>query len=258
MLICATSGLYLSGMVFNDVFDRRADAMERPQRPIPSGRVSLYAAVIMGMLLMLLGVTAAALVGRHTLMVAVMLAACILGYDIGLKRTPLGPMAMGSCRFLNILMAASTERPRIGEIWSLPQVWVAAGMGVYIVGVTWFARTEARLSSRVQLALAAGIVNLGLTILLAWVLQSPNGQRVSALLALGVIVLTIDRRLLIAISDPVPALVQAAIKTALLSIIMLDATLIFARLGPQGVGYAIVVAALVVPALTLGRWIRLT
>ncbi len=39
-LLCASSALYLAGMVFNDFFDRRIDAVERPKRPIPSGRVS--------------------------------------------------------------------------------------------------------------------------------------------------------------------------------------------------------------------------
>ncbi len=39
LLIGVSALLYLSGMVLNDYFDRRQDARERPQRPIPSGRV---------------------------------------------------------------------------------------------------------------------------------------------------------------------------------------------------------------------------
>ena len=38
------SMLYCAGMVLNDYWDRHIDAKERPQRPIPSGRVSLNAA----------------------------------------------------------------------------------------------------------------------------------------------------------------------------------------------------------------------
>ena len=41
LLLISSAGLYLAGMVFNDVFDRRIDARERPNRPIPSGRVPL-------------------------------------------------------------------------------------------------------------------------------------------------------------------------------------------------------------------------
>ncbi len=258
LLLGATLGLYLSGMVFNDVFDRRADAVERPQRPIPSGRVSVRAAAICGVCLMLGGLAAAALVGRNTLIVAGLLALCILAYDGGLKRTPLGPLVMGGCRFLNIIMAASSDWLRFEQLWWRPQIIVAAGMGAYIVGVTWFARTEAQRSSRLQLALAAVVVNLGLAILLGWVAASPSQEKTAVFFAMGVIVLTINRRLLAAVADPVPARVQAAIRTSLLSIIMLDATLVFAKLGPEGSGYAIAIALLVVPAMTLGRWIRFT
>ena len=38
LLLLASSGLYLSGMVFNDVFDRRIDAQDRsfPAHAVPS------------------------------------------------------------------------------------------------------------------------------------------------------------------------------------------------------------------------------
>lgn len=258
LLVGATSGLYLSGMVLNDVFDVRQDAAERPQRPIPSGRVSRRAAAILGAILMLGGLTCAAVVGRNTLIVAGMLSTCILAYDGGLKRTPLGPIVMGGCRFLNIIMAASSDWLRFEQLWWRPQLWVASGMGVYVAGVTWFARTEARQSSRGQLALATGVVNLGLMILLGWAGQWPSQHKPAVFAVLGVIVLTINRRLLLAISDPAPARVQVAVRTALLSIIMLDATLVFTKLGSQGAMDAAAVAALLVPALVVGRWIRLT
>ena len=47
-LLIASSCLYLSGMVLNDVFDREVDARERPKRPIPSGRISVKSAAILG------------------------------------------------------------------------------------------------------------------------------------------------------------------------------------------------------------------
>jgi hypothetical protein len=59
-LMVASAGLYLSGMVWNDVFDRKQDAEERPRRPIPSGRVSLLAAVIFAVVLLLIGLGGAA------------------------------------------------------------------------------------------------------------------------------------------------------------------------------------------------------
>ncbi len=42
-----------------------------------------------------------------SLVVALVLAACVLAYDAGLKRTVLGPEAMGACRGLNLLLGLS-------------------------------------------------------------------------------------------------------------------------------------------------------
>ena len=39
-LVASSSCLYLAGMALNDYADREIDAVERPGRPIPSGRVS--------------------------------------------------------------------------------------------------------------------------------------------------------------------------------------------------------------------------
>ena len=35
LLLASSFGLYLGGMVLNDVFDAKLDAVERPERPIP-------------------------------------------------------------------------------------------------------------------------------------------------------------------------------------------------------------------------------
>src|SRR5262249_41935882 len=51
MLALASGCLYLAGMVWNDFFDRAEDAESRPLRPIPSRRVSVRAAVLLGIAL---------------------------------------------------------------------------------------------------------------------------------------------------------------------------------------------------------------
>ena len=47
LLAAASCLLYLSGMILNDVFDAEVDAKERPERPIPSGRITHRAAAAM-------------------------------------------------------------------------------------------------------------------------------------------------------------------------------------------------------------------
>lgn len=258
LLLGASSCLYLSGMVWNDVFDREVDAVERPARPIPSGRIPVRHAQQFGGLLMLVGVGLAAAASARSLLVAGLLVAAILMYDKTLKRTGLGPLAMGSCRFLNVLLGASTvPGPSVLAV-PASTVWVAMGLGTYIVGVTWFARTEARLSQRGHLVGAMLLVNVGLATLAGWVVHQPGVERSSVLLALAIVALTINRRLAAAVTLPTPERVQPAIRTMLLSIIVLDATLIAHRLGADGIGYALATVLLLVPAITFGRWIRLT
>ena len=57
-LSIATIGLYGGGVVFNDVFDAELDKVERPERPIPGGRVSLAGATLWGIILLLTGILA--------------------------------------------------------------------------------------------------------------------------------------------------------------------------------------------------------
>lgn len=265
-LLLASAGLYLAGMVLNDVFDRARDAAERPQRPIPSGRITPRQAVTLAALLIAGGLAAAWAASTWSLVVGLLLLLCILGYDGGLKQTPLGPLVMGLCRSLNVLLGTSSAAAWFTQLFNPPQSYIAAALGVYIVGVTWFARNEAAESRRSQLVAAAVVINLGLAGLLLLTYDpaarlmnwNGGGDEMMALILLAVIALTIDRRLTTACINPEPSRVQIAVKTMLLSLITLDAALIYFKLGPAGVIPAACVVALLVPAVLLGRWMAIT
>src|ERR1700754_5168583 len=64
ILCISTACLYGGGIVFNDVFDADLDKIERPERAIPSGKVSLQQASIFGSVFLLTGIIAAALVSQ--------------------------------------------------------------------------------------------------------------------------------------------------------------------------------------------------
>jgi len=188
--------------------------------------------------------------------VAIVLCVLILGYDGGLKKTPLGPLAMGSCRLGKVLLGASAVNS-LPELFALPQLPVAIGLGTYIAGVTWFAQQEATVSRRGALLAATGVINGGVLGLAAFVYKSALwDHRIRALAILAVILLTINRRLLSAVAQPSPQLVQYAVKTMLLSLVMLDATLVYAFNGHEGLALATV--ALLLPALGLSRLIAMT
>ncbi len=268
-LLGASASLYLSGMVFNDVFDINQDSIERPNRPIPSGKVSSKSAIVFGMILMGNGVACAAMASMNSLYVALMLCTSILLYDRWMKRTVLGPLFMGSCRFLNIILGASSAATMFPAVFQNPHLWVGLCMGVYIAGVTLFAKREAKTNSRSPLLFALFVINVGLAGLVLWMtdITSRMGLFVvpgalldplPVLFLWGVITLTINRRALAAISNPIPEKIQPAIGSMLLSVIMLDAMLIYFKQGPPGIPYAVGTVCLIIPAVLGKRWIPLT
>ena len=108
-LAAASASLYWAGMALNDYADREVDAVERPMRPIPSGRVTPRFAFGLAAGLTAAGVGLAGLAGgRRAFGVAVPLAATVWAYDLVLKATPAGPAAMAAARGLNVLMGAGT------------------------------------------------------------------------------------------------------------------------------------------------------
>jgi len=255
LLLAASVCIYWTGMILNDYFDRDVDSQERPGRPIPSGRIPAGSALKLGVMLNVAGLGLAACAGQLSLQIALLLTLCVWLYDGVLKKTPVAPLLMGSCRLFNVLLGASASPT--GAMWWCPQMHVAIGLGIYVCGLTWFARQEAKTSARPQLISASFVINAGLATLFGFVHTAPdNSQRETAMFVLAVISVTIVRRLLRAISQPEPARVQTAIKMMLLSLIMLDATLILFATGTPAL--AIAVALLMVPAFLLARWIPMT
>ncbi|WP_045296226.1 MULTISPECIES: SCO3242 family prenyltransferase [Streptomyces] len=131
--------LYEAGMALNDWADRDVDAVERPHRPLPSGRIRPAAALTAACALTGAGLALAASAGRPALAVAAPLAATVWAYDLGLKHTPAGPVAMGAARGLDLLLgaAATTGRTR-------PALPSAALLGTHTLAVTTVSRQEAR------------------------------------------------------------------------------------------------------------------
>jgi 4-hydroxybenzoate polyprenyltransferase len=107
--VTASVCFYAAGLISNDVFDAAEDTRDRPDRPIPSGRVSRTAA---GIVAVALAVTGLALV--PTLIGVALLTAIIL-YNAGGKRIPVvGAVNMGLCRGLSLLLGAASFHPAAG------------------------------------------------------------------------------------------------------------------------------------------------
>ncbi|MFE5186542.1 SCO3242 family prenyltransferase [Streptomyces sp. NPDC056628] len=129
--------LYEAGMALNDWADRAEDAAERPHRPLPSGRIRPSSALAAACALTAAGLGLAAGAGRPALAVATPLAATVWAYDLGLKHTPAGPVAMAAARGLDHLLgaAATTGRPEAA-------LSSAALLGTHTLAVTAVSRRE--------------------------------------------------------------------------------------------------------------------
>ena len=126
-LAAASVCLYWAGMAANDWADSELDAKERPERPVPSGRVAPGTAFRAAAGLTASGVALAGLAGgRRALAVAVPLAGAVWAYDTTLKDTALGPAAMAACRGLDVLLGASTGSTARLRRAAVPALTVAA------------------------------------------------------------------------------------------------------------------------------------
>ncbi|MCZ2344007.1 MAG: UbiA family prenyltransferase [Bacteroidales bacterium] len=269
LIIMLSSGcLYLSGMIWNDIFDRHEDAKTQSFRPIPSGRVRLRHAVALGVAFMALGLTLSSLSQEftsdfghtappggqpHSLSIALSLSLSILLYDVYFKWTPVGPVCMGFCRFLNVLLGMS-----VGGVPILADplyVHLASVVGLYIVGVTWFARTEEVDSNRIHLLLASSVMALSLMLAVILPVHLPLGK--TAWLFLYLLVL-FGFRIGIPIASAIrrrdPKSVQVAVKRCILGLVALDAVLATAFIGWPGLS----ILLLLIPARFLGRWVYST
>lgn len=269
-LLMASGFLYTAGMVLNDVFDLEVDRRERPTRPLPSGQISWGWARTLGFGLLLGGVAVAWGTGyldsRVDVMhwksgaVASILAVCVLSYDAVLKKTMLGPIAMGACRFFNVLLGMSLASQ--GE-WGFDvvQLTIAGGIAVYIVGVTYFARTEAVESNRGSLMFATAIMAGGLALLAYFPFVGETPPRVLFKspyywpIAVLLLAFPIIRRCSSAVMTPSPQNVQGAVKHCIFSLILLDAAVVLALCGPT---LAIGVLLLSVPMYLMGKWVYST
>ena len=147
--------LYWAGMALNDWADRDLDAVERPERPIPSGRVRPRQALGVAVGLTAAGVGLAALAGgRPAAVTAVALAGTVWAYDTVLKDTSAGPVAMAAARGLDVLLGASASgRTRAGLV-------PAGLLATHTAGVTLLSRGEVHGTQPRTASLAGGVTVL--------------------------------------------------------------------------------------------------
>lgn len=244
----ASTALYWSGMVLNDCFDLAEDRRERPNRPLPAGRIPLRRAWALGLGLMAIGVALSALAGTPSLWVALVLGLGILAYDGLLKGGRLGPPAMGACRYLNWLLGLSVMPLTVDhQLLALP-VWL------YTTAVTVLAGSETGGAKRRTTADTTALLGMAAFLIAALTLTGRLNEPL-VLIALALAGAPLAYWLRVMTADGSPAAVQTMVRRLLMGMIPLDALLLL------GTGHWLVAAALLlllVPGRRLARHLYVT
>ncbi|KAA9354983.1 UbiA-like protein EboC [Larkinella humicola] len=216
-LCLSTVGLYGGGVVFNDVFDAELDAVERPERPIPSGQVSLGQATLLGSVLLLIGMVAAWMVNPTAGGLAIAISVASLVYDkFGKHNAIIGPLNMGLCRGLNLVLGISVLPDQV-------PLWASLGVIpiVYIAAITMISRGEVHGGKPMVLRVAGLLYGLVIGCIGAIAQQQHQlGTAIPFLLLFGFFIFP---PLWQAIREPTGRNIGMAVKSGVLSLIVMNA-----------------------------------
>ncbi len=144
-LALIAAGLYvMAGMALNDIADLEVDRAERPDRPLPSGAISLSTAWSLVIAMFALALVLQWIANPASAFVGVVLVGAIFLYNFGLKGTLFGPVSMGLCRMLNLAagMALNFSSPRVFLTQPASLYGALLSLGFYVALVTYLARDE--------------------------------------------------------------------------------------------------------------------
>lgn len=250
ILLIATVGLYGGGVVFNDVFDAELDQVERPERPIPSGLISKSAATRWALMLLIVGVLSALLVNTYPSgILALAIAVAAVVYDKwGKHHSLFGPVNMGLCRGLNLLLGISIVPTALFAIG-----YVAIFPILYIAAITMISRGEVHGGKKTTLV--AGSIYYMLVIGSILLVAFLKGQVLVSGIFLSLFALMIFPPLIKAIRQPSGKAIGKAVKTGVIGLILMNAAWAAAA---GSIPLAIVIAILLPLSLLLARIFAVT
>lgn len=257
LAVTVVSGLlYTFGMVLNDWHDYKKDLKERPHRPLPSKQIPRWRALLAAIMLMGAGLGIATPLGAEVGAVAVLLVTSIIAYDVLLKHVPIAPIIMGLCRALNLLLGMMAVMPERWMLQGSMRSYLALCMGVYVCGITAFARRETQVRQGYWLLIGATLTwlgVLGLGLLPTWF--KDRGFRGDGYVWAAILLGLLCYRMTAALFSPRPELIQPAVKTGILGIILFDASIVAFT---HGLPISLPLLLLLIPAVWLGKWIYST
>ena len=266
--------LYWAGMILNDVHDLADDIAQRRNGPLVRGHIAVGTARTAGWGLLLMGVVLAGVAAKllpstdttvpfwTVVASAAALATAIVAYDSWLKSTPVGPLLMGLCRGLNLLVGVS-----LGACMEWQKELDSSSIGLatighvlFVTGITLAARREGLLqqsSRRLAWSWTVSVIGMSSIAMCSW--SSNRLLRLDAHSWFPILVMLLAlpwlRRAFVSIQTPGVGTLVPAIKQAILSIIFLDAAMAL-QFGGNVPG--MIVCGLAIPTLALSRVFRVT
>lgn len=218
LLLCfSTACLYAGGIVFNDVFDAELDKIERPERAIPRGIISVRQAAVFGSILLTAGILFAGLYSSVSASLATGVAFFALLYNKISKDHPFfGPLNMGLCRGLNLLLGVSIVTQALPQWYFLAVVPI-----IYIFSITMISRGEVHGGNKGNLYIAALLYTVVTGFILCF--SYLNNKLLLTVIILIPFLWMIFTPLIKAIKDPVGKNIGGAVKAGVISLILMDA-----------------------------------
>ena len=247
-LVFSSIFLYAGGVVFNDYFDFELDKIERPERALPSGLIKRKNAVIFGAVLFMIGLTFAFANSKISGLIAIALITAILIYDAQAKHHSFfGPLTMGICRGLNLLLGMSIILPLFH--------WHYIGIPVlFIFSVTLVSRGEVHGNNKRNLILS-GVLYASVILCVILLHQYFGSEQNWYLLFLAIFGLMVLLPLIKAYRENIPKNIMKAVKAGVLSIILLDASLATAF---AGILYGLIILLLLPISIGLAKAFAVT
>jgi lysylphosphatidylglycerol synthetase-like protein (DUF2156 family) len=254
LLVTISVLLYCVGIVLNDLYDFDIDKKERPNRPLPSGKISRRSAIGLVAIFSTLALILSLLVSFSTLVISSILFLAIFGYDKYLKNTYAGPFTIATARAMNILLGTSVSFRSVdsySQIVTLTFVLIITFVYVSLIG--FISRYEVHgFSDNTKLLLPPAIVAI---VIFSIILFSLMGFfKLESLIILSlfsfIIIISFSR-----IYRRDSGRTQQIVRNMILSIIVLDSTFLT---GIIGIELGLAVLTLMVPLLVLANKMDMT
>ena len=254
LLVTISVLLYCVGIVLNDLYDFDIDRKERPNRPLPSGKISRRSAIVLVAIFSTIALILSLQVSFSTLVISSILFSVIFGYDKYLKNTHAGPFTIASARVMNILLGTSVSLRSVdsySQIVTLTFVLIITFVYVSLIG--FISRYEVHgFLDNTKLLLTPAIVA---TVISSIILFSLMGFfKLESLIILSlfsfIMIISFSR-----IYRRDSGRTQQIVRNMILSIIVLDSTFLT---GIIGIELGLVVLTLMAPLLVLANKMYMT